>query len=417
MVGRARWARLGGAVLIAGLICAGGLPATAEPRVDHDNPPGVPRVSSTDFPDGEPLIPVRTTGTVTFRPAVDGDDVSEYLFGFQQDRVTMRVPVAADGSATIPVTVTDPTGAFLWARAVDQAGNVSPLTRGWDLQVFDSAEPQADVPGDVTGDGRPDVTAVLGYDHERTMVWNVTARDGGFHTGVAAFDTGAGGNGSDRFLPARGDLTGEGRTDLAMLRRGVGDTASLWLLASDGNRFGATTAWESGGPFPFTTTRLVAGDFTGDGVDDVAAQVGGDGGGWEVLVFPGGALGSPTTWYTSGSADVGWARARVFAADVDGDGDTDLAELRTHDGCRTTVVTHRSTGAAFEPGVSEWDGAACVGAATAGDVDLDGRQDLAVVQSCCAAGETQLWTLRSTGTAFAAPVLGWTARTGGTSPR
>jgi hypothetical protein len=50
------------------------------------------------------------------------------------------------------------------------------------------------------------------------------------------------------------------------------------------------------------------------------------------------------------------------------------------------------------------------------DFDLDGRQDLAVVQSCCTAGETQLWTLRSTGAAFAAPVLGWTARIGGTLP-
>lgn len=423
--------------------------------------PGVPRVSSTDFPDGEPVIMARTTGTVTFRPAAAGDDGSEYLFGFQQDRITMRVPVSSDGSAVVPVTVTDPTGGTLYARAVDRAGNVSPRTTAWSLQVLDNPEPPADVPGDVTGDGRPDVTAVLGHDPERTTVWNVTARDGGFHTGVVAFDTGAGGNEADRFRTTRGDVTGDGRTDVVMLRRS-GDAASLWLLASDGNRYSATTVWESGGPFPFATTRLVAGDFTGDGTTDVAAQVARDGG-WEVLVFPGGALGSPTTWHTSDSAD--WARARVVAADADGDGVTDLVELRAHDGCRTTVLTHRSTGSAFAPGVSSWDGQSCVGPVTAGDVDgdgrddlvalqgdvsavvfpaaagfapsewwhgsgqllpsatpsvgdfdLDGRQDLAVVQSCCAAGETQLWTLRSTGTAFAAPVLGWTARTGGTLP-
>jgi hypothetical protein len=428
--------------------------------------PGVPRLSSTDFPDGEPVTMARTTGTVTFRPATAGDDVSEYVFGFQQDRVTMRVRASADGSAVIPVTVADlptPT-ARLYVRSVDLAGNQSATAPSWDLQALDNPEPPADEPGDVTGDGRPDVTAVLGYDVERTMIWRVTGREGGFHTGVVTFDTGSGGSAVDRFRTVRGDFTGDGRTDLAMLRRGTDGTASLWLLESDGNHFGARTVWESRAPFNFASASVVAGDFTGDGTSDVAVRVD-----QEVLVFPGGALGTPTTWST-GVQD---AASRVVAADTDGDGRTDLAELRAHDGCRASLWTYRSTGNGFEPAVSEWDsgpGGYCgAGTPVAGDVDadgrddivavhdhgggdvaamvfrasegfsphewwrgtgplraaatpstgdfdLDGRDDLAVVQPGGTTGETELWTLRSTGDTFAGPELGWRELTGGSLP-
>ncbi|HEX8868491.1 MAG TPA: hypothetical protein VF821_22725, partial [Lentzea sp.] len=153
--------------------------------------PGKPRVSSTDYPNGEPAIPAGTTGTITLSPATAGDDVYGYQFGVQQERATTFVTAGPDGRAVVPVTLPrDKTTSFFYARAVDKAGNVSSYNGDWDLTALDPVTPQPHVRADYTGDGRADVTFMQRNDFGRYTMWNVTARDGGFHSGTQVFDPG-----------------------------------------------------------------------------------------------------------------------------------------------------------------------------------------------------------------------------------
>ncbi|GAA4543341.1 FG-GAP repeat domain-containing protein [Amycolatopsis samaneae] len=436
--------------------------------------PGVPRISSTDFPDGEPVLPARTTGTVTLRAAAADTDVAEFMYGFQAERVTRRIKAAPDGSAVLPVTVfedpiTHVASARLYVRAVDRAGNVSDLTPSWDLAALANPAPPSHVPEDMNGDGRADVTLFMDHDFGGRRIWNVTARDGGFHQGTVVMDAGVtmGGPGPLRYV--RGDFDGDGRTDVATLTQAFGDRAQLSVYPSDGHGYAGRNTWDSGAEaWPLSGLRVFAGDFTGDGKADVAVQRPAEGG-WQVTVFPGGALNAPVTWYTSPGDP---ARANLVAGDFDGDGRADLAELRDGGDCRASLTVHRSTGSAFEAGVSTWEGpfradrstpvAADIdgdgkadlvamydhgggdtamvvfGSAngfaprdwwrrtgeldpaksvlTTGDFDRDGKADVAVV-TANAPGDTQLWTLRSDGTAFGDRVLGWQEATGGVPVR
>lgn len=411
-------------------------------RVDSVRP-GVPRISSTDYPNGEPAIPAGTTGTITLSPATAGDDVYGYQFGLDQDTANTFAKAGPDGRAVIPVTLPrDQTGSFFYARAVDRAGNVSSYNNSWDLAVLDPVTPQPHVRSDYTGDGRADVTFMQRHDFGRFTVWNVTAREGGFHIGTQVFDTGIS-SGPAQWGPyVRGDFDGDGRTDVVMFQPGT--TTRMLLMLSDGNDLNAPpTPWS--GDLPLDRTRFAAGDFDGDGKTDVAAATGS-----QVLVFRGGALGTPATWLEGVSG-------KITAGDFDGDGKADLAEIRA-EGAGTSFRTYASTGTAFGTGEIRWQGddhpadrvtpvsadvdgdgrgdvvlvgeqalivhtaadfaprmwsqGTYAGVVTAGDFDLDGKEDVAVVRA--ADGKTQLWTLRSTGSAFENPVLGWEDETRGT---
>ena len=216
-------------------------------------------------------------------PATAGDDVYGYQFGLSRERATTFVKADADGRAVVPLTL--PRGLTglptFYARAVDRAGNISDYNDEWSVTALANPTPQPHVRGDFTGDGRADVTFVQSHDFGRMTVWNVTARDGGFHAGTQTFDTGIS-SGPEQWGPhARGDFDGDGRGDVVLFQK-ASNGVRLLVMQSDGNRLNAP-------PIPWTgqldQARLASGDFDGDGKTDVAAATGS-----RVLVFRGGAL-------------------------------------------------------------------------------------------------------------------------------
>ncbi|WP_166356010.1 RICIN domain-containing protein [Phytoactinopolyspora limicola] len=423
--------------------------------------PAVPSVRSEDYPDGEPVIPARTTGSVTFEPATGETDVAEYLYGFQHDRITMRVPARADGSATVPITVAERTGRRLYVQAVDRAGNVSDPTSAWDLAVERNPAEPTRVRGDINGDGRPDVTAVLDQGFGRTAVWNLIAHDDGFHPGTVAWDTGAnGGFPLFRVRPVVGDFDGDGRTDIALFREEAGRRVGLYPLFSDGNRYNAQPAqWTSQSPWSLHTTRFDTGDVTGDGRADIVVQRWSADRTREILVFPGADLSKPQVWLSDDRPDPD-QRAIPLVADVDGSGTADLVTVRGDASCRLVFEVNPSAEDRFDPTPSvlhdSGDGRLCwdniktavgdvdgdgrsdivlayehepddvelrvfrstgttlteeswwrgdefdLGRATLvpGDFNLSGRDDIAVLYACCADGSREVWTFESTGGAF-----------------
>jgi VCBS repeat protein len=422
--------------------------------------PGKVTIESTDFPDteGEPgPTPARTTGTITIRKAPGDTDVTEFRYGFTNVDMSKRIIPGPDGSAVLPVTLPGNGFARLYVMAADAAGNLGPLLSSWDLTPGDNPAPQAHVKGDLTGDGRADVTTVLDYGFDHTMVWNVTARQDGFHTGTEILDAGVGSYPADRTGFVRGDFNGDGRADFVLMQENSNGGARLVTHLSDGNALrGGSVAWDSGSELlRVRDIRMLAGDFNGDGKSDVAVQ-----NATTIRVFLGGAMGSPTSWLTSTQ------NRALVTGDFDGDGRADLAQLKDLGSGRADLVVHHSTGTAFEAGVVKWEGdygvakgklvaadvnqdgrddivsmydnggsdtsllvfnggsnapqewwrrtgefEASRSALSTGDFDLDGKADLAVVANN--GPSTQLWTLRSTGTSFAGRVLGWDQVTGG----
>ncbi len=375
--------------------------------------PNIPRITSTDFPDGQdPVTPARVAGNVTFKPGgTPGDtDVAEYNYGFQGDTLTARVKANADGTVTVPMTVhPDPdTGvptARLYVRAVDKAGNYSETRQAWELKAKPPAGAATHVRGDSNGDGKADVTAVLDHGFGRTVFWNVLSKDDAFATGVMALDTGEGaGFALSRIKPVQGDLNGDGRTDMAAFREGSGRQLWLYQYPSDGNEYIAPEASWTSGPngFPLSTARPISGDVDGDGKDDIVVQNAGTGDNWQAVVFRAAdGFKTPATW-AQAAAGNSWSQSTPLLADIDGDNKADLLSMRNLSGCRTTVDLYKSTGTSFAAPVTIYDsgaGAYCwdKSHATVADPDGDGKDDIVALYEN-APTDASLLVLKSGGT-------------------
>ncbi len=379
-------------------------PATARCYFTIDSrPPGEALRASTDFPDGRPGKPAREVGTMTFSPAPGDGDVAEYQYGFEQAKIVLTVKARPDGTAVLPISVPS-SSRKLWVRAVDKAGNPGPLsTRAWTL-IATTNTPAPRVRSDVNGDGAADVVLVVDQGFGRTGVWNVLSRDGALGTGTMAWDTGInGGFALSRSRPVQGDFTGDGRTDLAFFRDEPGRRVALYTMVSDGNRYEppSTPTWKAPqADWTIATAHVTSGDVTGDKVSDIVVQLNAGNGVWRVVVYPGGNLSAPVQWLQTTTAGGDWALSQPVLSDVDGDGKDDLVVLRKTGDCRSVVDVYKSSGTAFGAATTAYDGTYCFdrGHPVAGDVDGDGKGDVVSVYDNGTG--TVLKTFRSTGTAF-----------------
>ncbi|WP_203862917.1 RICIN domain-containing protein [Plantactinospora mayteni] len=332
--------------------------------------PAPPTVSSTDYPGPTPVVAVGEAGTVTFGPGRAETDVSGYRYGFSPDITTMWVAAGADGRASVPITLwpsgpgeTGDIRRTLYARAIDRAGNSSPLSPAYELVARARTVSDPPVRGDVNGDRLADVTTLVDHGYGRTAVWNLLAAPDGFHPGYyIGWDTDtSGGFPADLVRSAAGDFDGDGRTDLAIFREDADEMVRLFLLRSDGNRFSAASepVWTGGG-FRLSHLKVVAGDFDGDGDDDLAAYQGLAGNQVKLWTFRSDRVGfaAPVVHWDSGAGGPGLAGANLVAGDFDGDGVTDIADVHDSGGDRARLMVHASAAGAFGAPVQRWDSGA-----------------------------------------------------------
>ncbi|MET7278348.1 RICIN domain-containing protein [Kribbella sp. NPDC005582] len=364
--------------------------------------PGAPTAMSTDFPKGLPGKPAREVGIVKLSPAAGDSDVSEYLYGFSADRVLLTIKAKPDGTADLPVSVN--TSARLWVRAVDRAGNPGPLMKETYVLLAKANPATTPVRGDINGDGAADVAMVLDQGYGRTTVWNVDSMNGSFATGTISWDSkNNGGFALSRSRPVRGDFTKDGRTDVAFFRDEPGRRVALYTLPSDGNRYDApsTPVWKAAQPdWTIATAHVSAGDLTGDDADDIAVQLNTGNGTWRVVVYSGSNLSAPVQWLQTTASGGDWSATQPVLADVDGDKRDDLVVFRKLGACRTVADVYRSTGAGFAAPTTAYDGDYCLdkGHLEVGDVDADGKDDVVSVYDNGTG--TTLKVLRSTGTTY-----------------
>lgn len=201
-------------------------------------------------------------------------------------------------------------------------------------------------------------------------------------------------NGYDSSKVVRGDFTGDGLADLALV-----EVDRVRVAASTGEGFADPEAWLD--PSLPERFKVTTGDFDADGSDDLAFLTGAGTGAVsiEVALAADGGFRDPEPW--AGVDGLVWEDMRIGAGDVDGDGRADVVELGRATTGGVEIRVFRSLGSTFEGNqvwydepTWTWEDVHLV----FGDVDGDRRSDVVAVQSDD--GGPGLVTLRSDGTAL-----------------
>jgi len=187
--------------------------------------------------------------------------------------------------------------------------------------------------------------------------------------GVLAAGAATGVGGSEPRYLAVADLDGNGFADVVTSNRGSLD---LSVMLNTGGTLGAPAVYSIGGE----TRGVALADVDGDPLRDIVIADH-DGRTVEVLLnLPG----SPGVFTPGPSLSVG-AQLRpdgVAVADLDGDGDRDVAAATSGNGLDFATVFLNQGAAVFGPATHFAAGGVNPGATVAADFDLDGRIDLAL---------------------------------------
>lgn len=193
-----------------------------------------------------------------------------------------------------------------------------------------------------------------------------------------------------------GDFDGDGRDDLVNVYGNADEKARVWLHRSTGTGFEYQTRLQTMAGF-WDEQKWLAGDFDGDGRDDLVNVYGKDG---TARLWVHRSTGSGFEYQSSLQSMAGfWPQQKWMVGDFDADGRDDLVNVYDKDG-KARVWVHRSTGSGFESQSSLqtmagfWDAQKWM----AGDFDGDGRDDLVNVYG--KDGEARVWVHRSTGSGF-----------------
>lgn len=201
---------------------------------DPNRPSTPPDITSSRFPDGSDGWPavtgsVRTEGA--FALSSGGvTDVTKYEYWTDTDpTVRTATPGSAGGGTTVKFTPTAAGPNHLYARSLDKAGNKSDTA---DYLFYANGPLKADHPGDINGDGNPDMWAV---DKDGTLRRFYGAGDG---TVAEASTSASSISWTETKITHRGDWTGDGYEDLLALRRdATADSDRLWLHPNTGYGF------------------------------------------------------------------------------------------------------------------------------------------------------------------------------------
>jgi len=212
-----------------------------------------------------------------------------------------------------------------------------------------------------------------------------------------------------------GDFDGDGDDDIALLQGLAGNQAKLWVQTSAAGRFGnPVLVWESGADVvALNFANLVAGDFDNDGDDDVAHVYETLGGMGKLMVHAinQGVSGTPTLRWDGGAGTFARGRTRFTAGNVDAAGPDEIIAVYDDGATPARVSTITGSGSSWTGAVKLTTAAGSFGAdrpvIAAGDYDADGRTDIAALVDV-GAGMRRLDMYASTGTAFTERRNQWT---------
>jgi hypothetical protein len=291
--------------------------------------------------------PVRDDQGLPLRPGVGVEPSAAVAYDINGDGIP-DLEVANQGDDTLSVLLGNGDGTF-------QPQVTLPL----------QAAPAALATGDLNGDGLPDLAVAESLPDGTGLVLLVLGRGDLSVVPVGANPTGI----------VLGDFNGDGRLDIATSNFGTqGEAPSVTVLPGNGD---GTFRDPVRLPLPATPGSLVAGDFNGDGVTDLATANSDFQQTDTISVFLGSRDG---TFRDRGTfAAGGQGVDSLVSADFNGDGRPDLAVADGLSG-EVSVLLGRGDGTFESRGLASVGGGAPFSLATA-DFNRDGVPDLATANT------------------------------------
>ena len=350
--------------------------------------------------------------------AADGDGSNSHdLDGDGADDLTIAYDRSPDQDwSQIWTTLPGPSYGVIrrdfWVRGVGDSGLDSLWWNGAPGAWSDGRS--TPVTGDFDGDGRAEVAAIYEYpDIGVSSLWQF-APGGAFPTlRWASGEIGQLSTTDVRVLA--GDVNGDGIDDVVALADSAGEVQTSVWYGSPSGLHGFTRSWHSGvGNWNLASTRVAIGDVDGDGADDIVLAYQYDYGVVRIWVMPGGRAGpgAPQLRWTSCQDCWELASTQLAAGDFDGDGRDDLAMVYDYGDASTgwwVIEGYDLAGGRFPVPQLLWlsdRGAfdASRTTATAGDFDGDGTDEVRLAYNYAGYGGLELvdaavgfWDLRRIG--------------------
>ncbi|MFE0642726.1 FG-GAP-like repeat-containing protein [Streptomyces sp. NPDC058877] len=182
--------------------------------------------------------------------------------------------------------------------------------------------------GDFNGDGRDDVAVWYDYANGDDTIFTFTATVNGTFNNPVNYWTGVNSWEQSRAKTVTGDFNGDGRDDLAAFYGYSNGDEKIWTFtATANNTFVPVASWYARTWGDWARTSFHAGDFNGDGRDDVAAWYDYVDGHDAIIAFPSNANGTFTSTYEAWSTPAGnmtRANVKLVTGDFNGDGFDDF---------------------------------------------------------------------------------------------
>lgn len=337
-----------GAVVVAGGVVAGVLlwpngdddedpKAASVAKVDpgvtgdlDDNGFGDVGISGTDFTRGAYLERYFSTGARFKSPSLSRDLTGQILVGDTDGDGIDEIIQVDFRSTDISLEVNYPGAASVASvLSAERSATSTPFA----------------ISGDFDGDGLTDIALCL-EDEDGTQHVTVSPSDGEgrFTDGDEWLSIDI--TSEDSLRLAVGDFDGDGDDDLASVSQSTEGEGSIAFYASDGSGF-EETATSSPSELDISSSgSITAGDFDGDGTDEVVS--GDEGNGYLVFHLDGESVEPPEVWLIDERR--AYSADKLTATDLNGDGKDDLAGEGNADQNFdfNELVPLISTGQAFE---------------------------------------------------------------------
>jgi len=262
--------------------------------------------------------------------------------------------------------------------------------------------------GDFNGDGIPDVVAgQVGDDASTGVAVYLGKGDGTFYPGDSY------GTSANMSYVAVADFNGDGKLDIAAIDR-VNNLVQIFLGNGDGS-FSIGAAYPTSSQSNSAAQNLVVGDFNKDGKADIAVANANTG---DVGVLLG--RGDGTFASTVSYPFPGYAALSISAADLNGDGYLDLAVTAYSDGPPAIGILLADSNAPGTFGTAQFVNVnGNPNNIAFGDLNNDGKVDMAVTESNGATfnGQLEVFLNDGTGTFPTAPTAYQASTFGGASGR